>query len=148
MALDIATVLSFKTFVEAGMVKATPPLGPLAGQYGVNIKPLCADLNALTSKYAKGLPLPVYVVKSSLYSKGYKAFVKPPTIAFLLTLMFYTESRNSAFDFSEGLDCKALYDVARVHSAMLNGCVVDSAKALFSYLNSAQIFDPILPDEQ
>lgn len=147
MALDLATVLSFKTFVEAGIVKATPPLGPLAGQYGVNIKPLCADLNALTSKYAKGLPVPVCVVKSSLYSKGYKAFVKPPTMSFLLTLMFYTESKNSSFDFAEGLDCRALYDVARIHAAMLNGRVVDSAKALFSYLNSAQIFDSTLSDE-
>lgn len=148
MALDLTTVLSFKTFVEARMVKATPPLGPLAGQYGINIKPLCADLNTLTSKYTKGLPVPIYVVKSSVYAKGYKVFVKPPTMAFLITLMFYNESKRASFDFSEGLDCKSLYDVVRVHSALSGVDVLDSARALFSYLNSTQAFsfDPF--DEQ
>ena len=146
MAVDLTEVLSFKTFVEARRVKAVPPLGPLAGQYGVNVKPLCADLNALTSKYAKGLPIPVYVIKSSIYAKGYKAFVKPPTMAFLLSLALFSEARRDALDFSEGLNHKVLYDVTRVHSALFGMEITDSAKTLFSYLGSAQVVES-LPDD-
>src|SRR5690554_7770805 len=86
------SLVSFKTFAPAQEAKPVAPLGLLVGQYGLNLKQFCDDLNNLTVSYLKGLPLPVYVEKSAVLKGGYRIFVKPPTLALLLGSVTFSES--------------------------------------------------------
>lgn len=40
-----------KIYLNAGEAKATPPLGPLLGQYGVNTVQFCKDFNSFTEGF-------------------------------------------------------------------------------------------------
>lgn len=130
-------LLSFKTFAPAQEAKPVAPLGPLVGQYGLNLKQFCDDLNALMTGYSKGLPLPVYVEKSIKFKGGYRIFVKPPTLAFLLSAVLF--SKDSGFS-EEGAayTVKNLYDIARVYSHFHAISLKLSSSLIFAYLGSVQ----------
>jgi large subunit ribosomal protein L11 len=44
-------LVKLKIYLNAGEAKATPPLGPLLGQYGVNTVQFCKDFNAATEGF-------------------------------------------------------------------------------------------------
>jgi len=131
------SLVSFKTFAPAQEAKPVAPLGPLVGQYGLNLKQFCDDLNNLTSNYSKGLPLPVYVEKSIAFKGGYKIFVKPPTLAFLLSSTLFSEDLNFS---EEGAvyTVKSLYDVVRVYAYLHATSLELSSSLIFAYMRSIQ----------
>jgi ribosomal protein L11 len=129
--------VSFKTFAPAQEAKPIAPLGPLVGQYGLNLKQFCDDLNGLTNSYTKGLPLPIYVEKSVTLKGGYKIFVKPPTLSFLLSSLLFSEDLG----FSEGganYTIKGLYDIVRVYAYFHSLSLEASSRVVFSYIGSIQ----------
>ncbi len=131
------SLVSFKTFAPAQEAKPVAPLGPLVGQYGLNLKQFCDDLNNLTVNYSKGLPLPIYVEKSVALKGGYRIFVKPPTLAFLLSSMLLSENLNFS---EEGATytVKGLYDIVRVYAHLHSVSLELSSSLVFGYLRSVQ----------
>lgn len=131
------SLVSFKTFAPAQEAKPVAPLGPLVGQYGLNLKQFCDDLNNLTVSYLKGLPLPIYVEKSAALKGGYKIFVKPPTLALLLGSVAFSESSEFLED-GATYTAKDLYDVVRVYAHFHGLSLEVSSNLVFAYIGSIQ----------
>lgn len=131
------SLVSFKTFAPAQEAKPVAPLGPLVGQYGLNLKQFCDDLNNLTVSYLKGLPLPIHVEKSAAFKGGYRTFVKPPTLALLLGSVTFSESSGFLED-GAAYTAKDLYDVVRVYAHFHNLSLEASSNLVFAYIGSIQ----------
>lgn len=102
-------VVSIKIFVDAGEAKGGPPLGPILGQYQIDINSFCKEFNEKTSKMVKGVPLPVILVRFE--NKTFKIFIKKPTISFIY---------NQISGNSKSITVCQLYDVIRIFAAMHN----------------------------
>ena len=131
------SLVSFKTFAPAQEAKPVAPLGPLVGQYGLNLKQFCDDLNNLTVSYLKGLPLPIHVDKSAALKGGYRIFVKPPTLALLLGSVTFSESSGFLED-GAVYTIKDLYDVVRVYAHFHALSLEVSSNLVFAYIGSIQ----------
>ncbi len=131
------SLVSFKTFAPAQEAKPVAPLGPLVGQYGLNLKQFCDDLNSLTSNYSKGLPLPVYVEKSPMLKGGYKIYVKPPTLALLFSSVLFSENLGFSED-GASYTVKGLYDIVRVYAYFHEISLELSSNLVFAYMRSIQ----------
>lgn len=130
-------LVSFKTFAPAQEAKPVAPLGPLVGQYGLNLKQFCDDLNNLTVSYQKGLPLPIHVEKSPSFKGGYRIFVKPPTLALLLGSVTFSES-SGFLEEGAAYTVKDLYDIVRIY-AYFHGLGLEvSSNLVFAYIRSIQ----------
>jgi ribosomal protein L11 len=84
-------VTTIKIFVDAGEAKGGPPLGPVLGQYQIDINSFCKEFNEKTSKAVKGVVLPVVIQRFE--NKSFKLSIKHPTINFI----FKQISDNSKF---------------------------------------------------
>jgi len=131
------SLVSFKTFAPAQEAKPVAPLGPLVGQYGLNLKQFCDDLNNLTVSYLKGLPLPIHVDKSVALKGGYRISVKPPTLALLLGSVTFSESSGFLED-GAAYTVKDLYDVVRVYAHFHALSLEVSSNLVFAYVGSIQ----------
>lgn len=129
--------VSFKTFAPAQEAKPVAPLGPLVGQYGLNLKQFCDNLNSLTGSYSKGLPLPIYVEKSPTLKGGYKIYVKPPTLAFLFSSALFSENLGFSED-GASYTVKGLYDIVRVYAYFHEINLELSSNLVFAYMRSIQ----------
>lgn len=74
-------VTSIKIFVDAGEAKGGPPLGPVLGQYQIDINSFCKEFNEKTAKVIKGVSLPVVIQRFE--NKTFKLSIKQPTINFI-----------------------------------------------------------------
>lgn len=54
-------LIKLKLTLEAGKATSNPPVGPLLGQYGININLFCKEYNNKTQKYI-GLKIPVIII--------------------------------------------------------------------------------------
>ena len=75
--------VKFKALIPAGEAKPVAPLGPLLGQYGVNLIEFCSDFNKRTENYLPGIMIPV-VVRKMLKERIYDMELKPPNLSFIL----------------------------------------------------------------
>lgn len=85
-----------RLFVPAGAAAATPPFGPILGQYGVNTVQFCKDFNDATEALAlfftvsdsKGFQNFLLVVDIFINEdRTYKYVIHKPTVSFLLRVL-------------------------------------------------------------
>ena len=55
-------VMKFRTTIEAGRARPAPPIGPMLGQRGLNLKDFCTIFNNISNKYIEGLPISTTVL--------------------------------------------------------------------------------------
>lgn len=92
----ISKRVKLKLFIPAGGLAATPPFGPILGQYGINTMQLCKDFNEVTDglnlffsdlNFDSSLE---FILSVDIYINEDKTFSyiinKPPT-SFLLRLL-------------------------------------------------------------
>lgn len=73
-----------KFFIKAGEASNTPPIGPLLGQFPMDVRIFCNRFNKDTEKFDKGVLLYVFLI---LYKNGtFEYKIKTPPIFFLLEL--------------------------------------------------------------
>lgn len=88
--------LKITIFIPAGLAAATPPLGPILGQYGVNTVQFCKDFNDATGgltlffsdsvlDYFGGFLLSVDIYINE--DRTYKYTINKPSASFLLRLL-------------------------------------------------------------
>ncbi len=107
MGQDNKVVMAkLKVYLSAGEAKATPPLGPLLGQYGVNTVQFCKDFNEMTEGFAeffnkedlgKELPLDSFELIVDIYIYDDRKFsfeVCKPSTSFLLRLLAEVDKGN------------------------------------------------------
>lgn len=106
-----------RLIAPAGMASVSSPLGPLLGQYGINIMEFCNQFNDRTWFVAEGLPLVIDLV----FNKPRKEFffeIRGPMLSALLL---------ECFDFSTNkLDFQLLYKCCLIKTqnthVMFNVC--------------------------
>ena len=69
-------------FLPAGLATVAPPIGPVLGQFGVNMSDFCSQFNDQTTFIKRACILPVIV--EVLPDRSFKFNIKKPTISFLL----------------------------------------------------------------
>lgn len=75
-------MFKIKLYINAGKASATPPIGPILGQYRLNLIEFCKDFNLQTSDWDDSVILPVTIFG---YSEGdFEYVIKMPTTSFLL----------------------------------------------------------------
>ena len=75
-------LIKIKLNLTAGKATANPPIGPILGQYGVNINSFCKEYNIKTQMYL-GLKIPVSII---IFSDVKKITLKlhAPSLSFLI----------------------------------------------------------------
>lgn len=72
--------ISIKLYIPAGKASATPPIGPILGQYRLNLIEFCKDFNDQTSSFNDSILLPVTI---SVFQDGeFEYNIKLPTTNF------------------------------------------------------------------
>jgi len=71
-------------YAKCGEANVTPPLGPMLGQFPIDVKLFCNRFNNETQNYSKGVLVRVFLI---LYTDNtYEYKIKTPPINFLLDL--------------------------------------------------------------
>lgn len=87
-------LIKLKLNLEAGKATPNPPIGPILGQYGININSFCKEFNNKTQMYV-GLKIPVSIIFSD--AKKITLQLHTPSLAFLISSL----SRNNFISISD-----------------------------------------------
>lgn len=100
-------ILRFVNFyAKAGEVNTTPPIGPMLGQFPMDVKNFCNMFNNDTKDYDKGVLLKVSLI---LYKDGtFEYKIKDSPLFFLLELSSKILQINNNFRNHRGI---SLYDI-------------------------------------
>lgn len=142
--------VQFKAMIPAGEAKPVAPLGPLLGQYGVNLVEFCSDFNKRTEFYSPGIMIPV-LIRKMLKERAYEMELKPPNLPFLIfcaineniaKLSPVTEGDEYTLTLTEidVIDKLLLFDIIRLSDSLQGrGDIEKSAKIVFGFLTSTGI---------
>lgn len=121
-------------FIEAGEAKSGPPLGPILGQYQIDINNFCKDFNEKTKNYFKGIPLPVVIFKVA-NSKSYTLLIKKPTVWFLVTQFIPELAINMRV-----ISCKDAYNILKILSFLYDKPISKSiSRIMFGSFSSMKV---------
>lgn len=118
-----------KLILNAGKAVPTPPVGPVLGQYGINLSQFCKDFNEITKEY-EGLSVAVSVFIQD--NKKFFLRVKKPTSTSLLKK--YMRNENS-FKYINSSDLITIAElkIADCNSKSIKACVnslIGTAKSM------------------
>jgi len=123
------SLISIKIFVDSGEARGGPPLGPILGQYQIDINTFCKEFNEKTLNIQKGIPLPVEIKR--LENKTYKLFIKKPTINFLVKQVLVEGVRE--------IKLTKLYDLIKIIGLLYSKDNEFISKMVFGSLSSMKI---------
>lgn len=100
--------------IQARLASASPPLGPVLGQYGINIAGFCKDFNEKTKHLKEGIPLPCMIYMNP--DKTYKLQIRCPVPEyFLMQAAGITRGRlREENEVSGKITLKHLYEIANI----------------------------------
>jgi len=112
----MASIQKIKAFIVAGQATSSPPLGPLLGQYQINISDFVPKFNEQSlAKFESGVLLSVLVFRNPK-DKSYKIILKGPTLMGLLnSVTKLTKERKQ-----ECITVGKLYDIVKIKHRLLN----------------------------
>ncbi len=131
-------IINFTVFSYAKQAKAIPPLGPVLGQYNVNLMEFCTKFNALTANYAEGLQLYAIVTKK-IKSKEFEIKLKKISLKVLFEI-FLSNYLNTedlvTIESLAAIPIELVYDVSKIYSTLYNISVNAATRLVLSYLSS------------
>ena len=71
---------SIKLYIPAGKASSAPPIGPVLGQYRLNLIEFCKDFNSQTEDWEEQTILPVLII--GYYNNSLEYIIKAPTTTF------------------------------------------------------------------
>lgn len=80
-------LIKLKLNLDAGKATANPPVGPILGQYGININSFCKEYNNKTQQYL-GLKIPVSIIFTD--PKKITVNIHIPSLSFLI--LFFSKN--------------------------------------------------------
>lgn len=123
-------MISIKIFVDAGEARSGPPLGPVLGQYQIDINIFCKEFNEKTAHVSKGVPLPVIIKRFE--NKTYKLIIKNPTLNFMLNQLLSGISNKE-------ISLGRLYDLIKLFSVVSKKDIKTTSRIVFGTLRSMKI---------
>jgi ribosomal protein L11 len=132
----MVNIQRIKAYIAAGEASSAPPLGPLLGQYQVNISDFVPKFNSQSlDMYEKGVFLSVNVFRNPK-DKTYKIVINGPT-----TMGLINSVTKLGIEKSECLTIAQLFDVILVkQKSMLKKLPIESvASSILSSLSSTKI---------
>ena len=87
-------IASVKFFLKSNQATSGPPVGPILGQFGINIVEFCKDFNKRTIQYKKESFLKVTV--DIFVDKTYSFKVTPFIIQLLIKRFIYIQQQKNA----------------------------------------------------
>ncbi len=112
-------VAKVRLYLEAGKATPAPPVGPMLGQYGVNLMEFCKAYNAKTAKFA-GMTVPaiVYIKEDRSFEIVTKT---PPTSELILKQLGLEKGSDNPLKNKIGkLTRKQLEEIAKIKMPDLN----------------------------
>lgn len=125
MAKKITSVVKIQ--LAAGSATPAPPVGTALGPTGVNLMEFCKAFNAGTSKFEKGIPLPVII---SIYQDRSFTFVlKTPPATFYIkkALNIKKGSSNPNTNIIGSITREQLEEIAKAKEPDLTASTMDAA---------------------
>jgi ribosomal protein L11 len=131
-------LINFTIFSFANQAKAVPPLGPILGQYNINLLEFCNKFNLLTKDYQEGLQL-FGIVKKKIKSKEFELEIKKLSLKIIFEV-FLSNYLNSEDPYEleklENIPVEIIYDIVKLYSILYNLNIKSSQKLVLSYLKS------------
>lgn len=84
---------SFNLTIKARQANASPPIGPMLGQRGINIMEFSKEFNSLTKLYHDHLPIPVSIILNK--NRTFNLKIKKPLSTFILKSLAHIEKGSS-----------------------------------------------------
>ena len=125
MAKKITNVVKIQ--LPAGSATPAPPVGTALGPTGVNLMEFCKAFNAETSKFEKGIPLPVII---TIYQDRSFTFVlKTPPATFYIkkALNIKSGSSNPNTNIIGSISREQLEEIAKAKEPDLTAASIDAA---------------------
>jgi ribosomal protein L11 len=119
-----------KVLIPSGEAKGGAPLGPLLGQYQININEFCKEFNKASEGYENGVYLRVFFWKSS--EAQFLIFIKGPKIEFLLYNSFLADD-DSCYGV---VDVEQLFNIIFYNSLFYRSSLRGYAKNVLGFLRS------------
>ena len=107
-------IASVKFFLKSIQATSGPPIGPVLGQFGINIVEFCKDFNKRTLIYKKETLLKVVV--DVFTDKTYSFKVTPFIIPLLIKRLLYIQRQNTTTTIAK-LPIRFLYELACMQSS-------------------------------
>ncbi len=130
-------IINFTVFSYAKQAKAVPPLGPVLGQYNVNLMEFCTKFNALTSDYPEGLQLYATVTKK-IKSKEFEIKLKKISLKVLVEAFLSNYLQTDDLITIENLNyipIELLYDIVKSYATLYKMSIRSATKLVLSYLS-------------
>ena len=110
---------TIKLKLKAGQAMPTPPIGPILGQYGVNIMNFCKDYNVKTNSFIGTIiPIKMIIYDDRSYTISLKT---PPTYQLLLKYLNLKKgSSNPKKDYIGTINYLQLQEIAKLKIKDLN----------------------------
>ena len=100
--------------IKAGGAKASPPVGPALGSYGLNIVSFCKEFNARTAEIKQSVPIPVRI--TAFTDKSFIWDYSTPPVTYLLSQAAGISAGSSKPERVKvgSLTLKHIYEIAKV----------------------------------
>lgn len=122
-----------KALIPAGEAKGGAPLGPLLGQYQININEFCKEFNKASEVYENGVYLRVFFWKSS--EVQFLVFIKGPKVEFLLYNSFPVDETLCY----GVLSVEELFNIVFYNSMYYKASLSGYAKNVLGFLRSSGV---------
>ncbi|KAJ3690067.1 hypothetical protein LUZ61_019231 [Rhynchospora tenuis] len=103
--------------VPAGGARPAPPVGPVLGQYRLNLMAFCKDFNARTQKYKPDTPMAVTI--TAYKDNTFEFIVKSPSVTWFLKKAAGIESGSGRAGHVSvsTISLRHVYEIAKIKQA-------------------------------
>lgn len=132
---------SIKLYIPAGRASSAPPIGPVLGQYRLNLIEFCKDFNTQTEDWEEQAILPVLII--GYYNSSLEYIIKAPTTTFFLHKAIGTENLSNVSNKKHAWICtvQQLYELAVLKHAYNSNADItyNNVKTLHSTLMTMKV---------
>jgi large subunit ribosomal protein L11 len=128
-----------KLFIQAAKASSAPPIGPILGQYRLNLVEFCKDFNEQTVDWDDSIVLPIIII--CYINNSLEYIIKSPTTTHLLRAILETEHSINDSKQSSLCTVQQIYElaIAKYSSTTDSEYIYKSVKMICGTLKTMRI---------